>query len=449
MNVFSGYFRDEANTSANFKDLFGDNRLWFCTGDIVEYDKTSERLHVIDRFKNFVKLNNAVFVSPEYLESIFIQCVLVETLWIHAQSEDDFVVAIVMLRKDLRSSVSEAEILESFRQIAKEKGLMSHEIPRAVFVERCRSWSPETEELTVSLKLNRAGLRKRYALELAVLRGKEEEIAATSTKPASVGSGASTICSVFEQIIESVLPKANWSKRLVEQGITSTTLLSINEMCKARHVGVDVADLQNKTLSELVEISSRSVVLRKEEFNFSMESALPPDVDDLAFGFTPKEGQLIESIFLTGATGFLGCFVLHHVLVSNASANVICLVRAADDQAAKSRLSEAWKFFLGEAWDDDLWRRVRCIAGDCEAYSSVVECVDLVIHCAAFVSGVFPFAALKSANVDGSLQMIRLALRCRARFVFVSSMSALSPESSGYAMTKKISELHVKAAIQR
>lgn len=235
----TGYFHDESNTNANFKDLFGDGRLWFNTGDIVEYERKTERLTVLDRAKNFVKLSNAVFVSPEYLENVFIQSDLVESLWIHAQADDDFVVAVVIPRKEKEAVVSEADVLASFRVIAAEKGLQSHEVPRAIHLERSANWTAETGELTVSLKLNRAGLRSRYQSVLLSLRGAEQTQESTAVATEAVSStssfsGVNLKRSVLEELIESVLPSFVPTKRLSEQGITSTTILTLSELCKGK-----------------------------------------------------------------------------------------------------------------------------------------------------------------------------------------------------------------------
>jgi hypothetical protein len=78
----------------------------------------------------------------------------------------------------------------------------------------------------VSMKLNRSGLRKRYHDVLLKLRGVE---GVETTKPIE---DAKPNLSDFEQIILSILPNADWSKRLVEQGINSTTILTLTELCK-------------------------------------------------------------------------------------------------------------------------------------------------------------------------------------------------------------------------
>jgi fatty acid CoA ligase FadD9 len=57
-NTILGYFKDKENTDKNF-----DSDGYFCTGDIVEYDKETGKLNVIDRRKNIIKLSQGAFIA--------------------------------------------------------------------------------------------------------------------------------------------------------------------------------------------------------------------------------------------------------------------------------------------------------------------------------------------------------------------------------------------------
>jgi len=45
--VAAGYYREAEKTNESFRDIFNDGRVWFNTGDIVQYDKRLETLRVI------------------------------------------------------------------------------------------------------------------------------------------------------------------------------------------------------------------------------------------------------------------------------------------------------------------------------------------------------------------------------------------------------------------
>ncbi len=395
----TGYFHDEANTSANFKDIHGDKRMWFNTGDIVQYCSKKETLVVIDRAKNHVKLSNAVFVAPEFIENVLIESPTCSALWVQASSEFDYVVAVVV---PVSATATKEEVMSSFAALAKERGLQPHEVPRDVYLEIGGPWTAETGELTVSLKLNRNGLLRRYKDIISAMRGQPIMAGGVETTVATDSSQLPKKIpgSVFENVILELVPNADFSKRLVENGVNSTTLLTASELLKARGVAVDMASLHNATLQTLCQLASQNALpKRTAAVDVAKESILPLRVQQLARDFAPRTA-VCNRVFLTGATGFLGIFILQELLARGK--DVACLVRAADKEAGKTRLVEAWKFFVGTE-DAALLSRVEVVVGDLESFDPVKMEVVSVIHCAAFVSGVFPYAALRHSNVEGTL----------------------------------------------
>jgi thioester reductase-like protein len=142
-------------------------------------------------------------------------------------------------------------------------------------------------------------------------------------------------------------------------------------------------------------------------------------------------------VLLTGATGFLGMFLLRDLL-ERTSAEVICLARADDDAQARRRLernlteSELWKAVYGD--------RVKILAGDLakpllglpEAlFEDLAGSLNAIYHCGAAVNFSQPYPLLKAANVSGTVEILRLACRGRRKTVhYVSTISVLSHEAS-------------------
>jgi long-subunit acyl-CoA synthetase (AMP-forming) len=398
----SGYFHDEANTNANFRDIFKDGRMWFNTGDVVEYEAKTERLTVLDRAKNFVKLSNAVFVAPEYIENVLIESKVCNSLWVHASSEYDYVVAVVV---PVNPAITKEEIFKSFAEVGAAQGLQPHEIPREIFLETGAAWTPDTGELTVSLKLNRAGLLRRYKDVLTSLRcasvpaSQAAVAAAAAAEPSSVHDSKS----VFESVIRDLVPNVDFSKRLLENGVNSTTLLTVTEVLKARGIVMDVAALHNETLEKLCRLASQNALPKKAaRVDLGKEALLPKHVQELAASFVPRD-SVCNRVFLTGATGFLGVFLLSELL--QRKQEVVCLVRSATEEAGVQRLRETWKLMIGTD-DAEMLRRTKVVLGDLESFVPCKLEVDSVIHCAAFVSGVFPYEALRGSNVVGTLNAL-------------------------------------------
>ena len=105
-----------------------------------------------------------------------------------------------------------------------------------------------------------------------------------------------------------------------------------------------------------------------------------------------------KKVLLTGATGFLGAFLLHELLTDEDTI-VHCLVRADDAAFAKERLRENLVTYglLTDAFDE----RVVPVVGDLskhslglspEAFAELADQVDGIYHSAAIVD--FTFAAL-------------------------------------------------------
>ncbi|QFZ20983.1 thioester reductase domain-containing protein [Saccharothrix syringae] len=125
---------------------------------------------------------------------------------------------------------------------------------------------------------------------------------------------------------------------------------------------------------------------------------------DLAIPLGEVAGGRTEGrdLLLTGATGFLGAFLLD-ALHAATGERIHCLVRAADEAAAWERLDAAAKRFALPAPDRD---RVRVVVGDLADFERVHAADDglsarvgAVVHCAARVVFTEPYRVLRADNV--------------------------------------------------
>ncbi|KAF9963561.1 hypothetical protein BGZ70_007335, partial [Mortierella alpina] len=152
------------------------------------------------------------------------------------------------------------------------------------------------------------------------------------------------------------------------------------------------------------------------------------------------------TFFLTGATGFLGAFILSKLLVSDPTARVICLARASSEEKALDRVRSCGVAHL--TWNED-WvtsGRLLALKGDLdldrfglapEVWDKCCREVDIIIHNGAAVNGVLPYNKVRAANVLGTLQGIKMASTYHTKsFHFVSSTSVL--ETAHY---RKLSEV--------
>ena len=184
--------------------------------------------------------------------------------------------------------------------------------------------------------------------------------------------------------------------------------------------------------------------------------------------------SIARSTLLTGATGFVGPFLLAALLQHTESAYHV-LVRAADSRHATERVREGlrgaalWTPWLAEQFS----RRVRVITGDLaqpdlglprSEWAALARDVDTVFHNAARVNYVTTYEIMKPDNVDGTRRVLELACAVRPkRFHFVSSTfvfgwtvkgwllesdtnEAMDGLDFGYAQSKWVAEQLVLAA---
>lgn len=144
-------------------------------------------------------------------------------------------------------------------------------------------------------------------------------------------------------------------------------------------------------------------------------------------------------VFLTGATGFLGSYLLYELLEGPAKAKVIAHVRAKDAAAGMARLkASATAYGLwSPSWTES--GRVEVVVGDISEpdlglpqseWARISDEVDVVIHNGAQVNWMLPYSTLRAANVLSTIACIRLCTSGKKpkRLGFISSTATLDNE---------------------
>eukprot|EP01134_Creolimax_fragrantissima_P004436 CFRG4436T1 len=195
---------------------------------------------------------------------------------------------------------------------------------------------------------------------------------------------------------------------------------------------------------------------------------------------TANSTKEVNSVLLTGATGFLGVFLLSRLLTKHPHAIVNCIVRAKDTDSAHARVEKALRaHFL---WKNEFKPRIKAVCGDLSAEDATcgvssrqwdewIRTIDLVVHNGAFVHWVYPYSKLKAANVTSVVSLLKLAsTHKRKPFHFVSSTSVFEAPhylgltapvkerdtlvagngiGSGYGQSKWVAEKIIALAAQR
>ncbi|WP_158607946.1 non-ribosomal peptide synthetase [Nocardia panacis] len=169
----------------------------------------------------------------------------------------------------------------------------------------------------------------------------------------------------------------------------------------------------------------------------------------------PSGSGEISDILLTGATGFVGAYLVR-ALLTRPLVRVHCLVRAADEQAGWRRLRANLDYYgLSDDIDHD---RIKVVPGDLaarglglttETFERLADEIDLICHNGARVDALSSYEQLEAANIGGTRELIRLAATTRRKQLqFVSTISAADEggSRSGYAETKSHAEQLIIAA---
>ncbi|MEU2245069.1 thioester reductase domain-containing protein [Streptomyces sp. NPDC018338] len=170
--------------------------------------------------------------------------------------------------------------------------------------------------------------------------------------------------------------------------------------------------------------------------DFAAETVLPEDVRPE--GAVTRVATDPATAFLTGATGFLGAFVLRDLLRTT-TARIRVLVRGADQAEAWERLRANLEWYrIGEEVEES---RIDVVVGDLaqpllgldEAeFDRLSRETDVVYHVGASVNWLHPYEDLKAANVSGTVDILRLAARHRTVPVhYVSTTGVFSGADSG------------------
>ena len=201
------------------------------------------------------------------------------------------------------------------------------------------------------------------------------------------------------------------------------------------------------------------------------DSVLPADIRP---GQEFRRNRQVRSILLTGATGFLGAYLLRGILRETQAA-VYCLVRGHDDDPLDRVRNNLQRYGI---WKDGFESRLHAVVGDLQSpglglpeftWDFLAREMDEIYHCGAAVNWVLPYEGLRSSNVLGTRELLRMACDCKPKpFHFVSSLAVCYTTSPieevserdemlaylggihlGYAQSKCVAESLVRRASER
>ncbi|MCM2387971.1 amino acid adenylation domain-containing protein [Streptomyces albipurpureus] len=175
---------------------------------------------------------------------------------------------------------------------------------------------------------------------------------------------------------------------------------------------------------------------------------------DLPAVLPPRTTTRGASVLLTGATGYLGAFLLTELL-QRTTGTVRCLIRASTEPEARQRLDETLHRYGTTAPPG----RVHALPGDlgrprlglsAAEFDRLGDELDLIIHAGASVDMLASFDQLAPVNIGGTRELIQLAATGRLKPLHYISTGDpkddLVRSQVGYALTKWRAERLVAGA---
>ncbi|CAF1143253.1 unnamed protein product [Didymodactylos carnosus] len=474
-HMFSGYINNPEETHAALtEDGF------FRTGDVVELrtcHNVLPSLHVVDRKKNFFKLSQGQFVSPEFLQGIYIQSPFVHQIYIHGDLLADSVTAVIVLNQAYAQAFSlnhnltpldmnnpdplfYGALLQDLRSIAEKESLRKHEIPSRIIID-FQPFTSENGLLTSSMKPCRHKLAAHYADRL---------------KTTSI---------TIEQQLKTIIETATGQSMSIDKednlflanGGDSLSAVRLSRMIE-NDLGIPIP--LNILFDPKMTLQQLTTLIQDPSQLSSLSQSLVPQLlndADLDLNITIGKRKITSDcpsmIFITGTTGFVGAFLLAELLtVYRGECKFVCLVRCSSSTKALDCIRETMLFY--QIWKDDYQDRIIALQGDLakscfeldnETYELLAREIDVIFHCGASVNFVLPYSQLCGPNVCGTREIIRFVTHMPSACIpiqYISTMSVLPPDvekeisieetspdrlTSGYAQSKWVAEkLIVKAS---
>ena len=474
IQMFSGYINNPEETRAALTD-----DGFFRTGDIVEFRTDAMGyldVHVIDRKKNFFKLSQGQFVSPELLQGIYLQSPFVEQIYIHGDLLSDSVSAVVVPNRayaqvfalehhldnfDMNNPDPKFcdAVLQNLRLLAKKESLRMHEIPARVIID----FEPFTSEnglVTASLKPCRHKLAAHYGARLRPTATIDQRLK-----------------SIIEATTGQTLPNDEEELLLMANGNDSLTAVRLSRTIE-KDFGISIP--MNVLFQPNMTVQQLTTLIKDPSQISTISSSIVPqlwndcqlDLNVAAKEYKSRTGRP-TNIFVTGTTGFVGAFLLAELLTVHPSVcKFLCLVRCESSIDPFDRIRDNMIFY--QVWKEDYRERIIPIRGDLaktsfglddQTYQSLANQIDLIFHCGATVNFLLSYSQLYGPNVCGTREIIRLATSTSNSIPvqYISTVSVLSSHyneeisidqiqpdglTSGYAQSKWVAEKLMTKASQ-
>ena len=213
-------------------------------------------------------------------------------------------------------------------------------------------------------------------------------------------------------------------------------------------------------------IKSKNLKLHENVLNLAYKDfeLAKKEIDNLPSVQKNVNAENPEGVLLTGASGFLGIYLLDYLL-KNTNADIYCLLRGKDDSDIREKLLKNLKVYQKEKLIKN--PKLKLLIGDltkkhlglpCATIKKIESKVDAIYHNAAFVHHIYSYSMLRAANTLSLIELLKLSLTPKRpkALHFISTIATIEPtinagllkrtkfepppSTNGYTLSKWVSE---------
>ncbi len=437
-----GYLHQPEMTDAQFIDNpFVPGTKMYKTGDLVSYQNDGN-IEYLGRIDDQVKIRGFRIELGE-IENRLLQLDGIKEAVVLAKEDENHQKVLVAYY----TSSADEEVNVAFVKDNLKKHLPEFMVPAAyVPVEKM--------PLTPNAKIDKKAL---LALDI--------NVASTSVYVAPRDEEEAILASVFAEVLN--VEKVGIYDNFFELG--GNSILSVQVSSKSKVAGLDLKlpDIfQGQSVAGILELSKSDE--RYELVDLEKEAILDETLQPLA----KEEKSVDKEVFITGATGFVGRYLLHELL-STSDVKVHCLVRGSSIEEGLKKLKKSMSEYA--LWDEAYASRINVVLGDLvaeklgideEVYDMLCQKADRIYHSAVYMNNMASYDFLAEVNVDGIEKILRLACTGKQKpleyistvniFHTLEIMNEDSPiegqkhlKSDGYGATKFLAEKLILIAQER
>jgi len=399
-NVMKGYWSRDNETARVLRDG------WFFTGDKGSLDKDGY-LTIEGRMEDIIVLTNGENINPHAIETRLLGF---GTRWIDELAVCEKNGAMIAIIKTFDKHIDgdphtfiENHVIIPYNQEASQRDQFFGFLLVTSPLPRTRTGKLQRNMLT---EFANNAVRRSYLPPLSPI---ETELASICEDALNIG-------------------RIGVTERLFDLGLDSLAFAQILSMIKAR-MGKDLSTQQFQAHDSIRELAS---FLEGPDFSndarwlaLEQEALLDPDIAPQGDILNPAEHP--EEILLTGATGYVGIFLLKELMMQT-DATIHCLVRGKSTLQAYERLKH--RLEESELWEHSFAKRIKVVLGDLEKpglglkgdeFARLSEIIDVIYHNATRMNHAEDYDAQKVVNKNGLQAILRLAITRKLKPVHYSS----------------------------